>query len=77
MSEPEPKPREPGSAPSLWQVLQSVNAAFFGVQSSKNRERDFKQGKASHYIVVGLIMTVVFILLMVGVVKLVLRGAGL
>ncbi len=60
----------------LIQVIKSVSASMFGVQSSKNRERDFTKGKASHYIIVGLIFTVLFILVLVGVVKLVLNLAG-
>lgn len=66
-----------GKAPGFWQVVQSVNAAFFGVQTGSNRERDFKRGKASHFIAVGLVMTVLFVLMVIGVVRLVLRGAGL
>ena len=68
---------EPQKSPSLWQVVASVAASFFGVQSSKNRERDFKHGKAAHFIVVGLVATVVFVLAVVLVVRLVLRQAGL
>lgn len=61
---------------SILQVLKSVLASFFGVQSSKNREHDFKHGKPSQYIVVGLILTVIFILTVVAVVRLVLYLAG-
>jgi hypothetical protein len=42
-------------------VLQSVFAAMFGVQSDKNRERDFAAGYVSEYIFVGIIMTIVFV----------------
>lgn len=62
---------------SLWDTIASVGASFFGVQSSKNRERDFKHGKAAHFIVVGLVATAVFIVAVVLVVRLVLRNAGL
>ncbi len=62
--------------PNFFQVVLSVLASFFGVQSHKNRERDFTHGKPEHYIVAGLLMTVVFILLIWGVVKLVLSIAG-
>lgn len=62
--------------PNVFQVIGSVWAAFFGVQSSKNRERDFKHGKASHFIIAGLLMTAVFVLLIWGVVRLVLRVAN-
>lgn len=63
--------------PTLWQVIKSVNASFFGVQSSANRERDFRHGKAHHFIIIGAVMTVVFILVVVMAVKLALSQAGL
>jgi len=47
---------------SLFRVVLSVVAAMFGVQSSKNRERDFAKGRPAAYIIVGLIMTLLFIL---------------
>ena len=60
----------------LWAVMKSVSAAFFGVQSSKNRERDFVHGKASHYILVGLLATFTFIAVVWLAVVLVLKSAG-
>ena len=57
---------------TFWQVLHSTLAAAFGVQSSKNRERDFTRGKASHFIIMGIGFTALFVLLMVGLVQLVL-----
>ncbi|MBI1424478.1 MAG: DUF2970 domain-containing protein [Gammaproteobacteria bacterium] len=62
--------------PSLWDVTKSVQAALFGVQSSKNYERDFQHGKASQYIIIGLIATAIFIGAIIGVVMLVLKLAG-
>jgi hypothetical protein len=62
----EPKP------PSFWQVLGSVLASMFGVQSSRRHEADFTQGKPVHYILVGLLATALFILAVWGVVTLVL-----
>lgn len=67
---------EPQKSPSLWQVVASVAASFFGVQSSKNRERDFKHGKAAHFIVIGLVATVTFIGLVILLVRLALHQAG-
>ena len=64
------------SPPSLWQLFLSVLAAFFGVQSSANRERDFKHGKPHQFILLGLIATLAFIGLVLLLVKLVLRFAG-
>jgi len=57
---------------TLWQIICSVFAAAFGVQSDKNRERDFKQAKPSTYIIAGVIFTIVFVLVVIAVVKLVL-----
>jgi hypothetical protein len=70
MPDPEQK------APTLWQVIGSVLASFFGVQSSKNRERDFKHGKAAHFIVVGLLATAAFVGLVILLVRLALHQAG-
>lgn len=61
---------------TLLQVLQSVLAAMFGVQSGRNRERDFNRGSPSQYIIIGLIVVALFVLTIFGVVKLVLSVAG-
>lgn len=52
--------KQPGSM-SVKQILSSVFAAALGVQSSKNRERDFKQGSIKIFIAAGLIFTALFI----------------
>ena len=62
--------------PSLLQVVGSVIASFFGVQSSRARVRDFKHGRAGVFIAVGIVMTVAFVLTVLLVVKLVLKQAG-
>lgn len=62
--------------PSFWQMLQSVLAAAFGVQSGKNRARDFTHGKPSHFIVLGVGFTLVFVLVLYALVRLVLHLAG-
>jgi hypothetical protein len=58
------------------QVVGSVFAAGLGVQSSKNRERDFKQGRFGVFLAAGIIFTLLFIGIVFTVVQLVLRGAG-
>ncbi len=60
---------------SILQVIQSVLAATMGVQSNRNRERDFKQGTPRVFIVAGLLATGLFILTVYGVVQLVLKSA--
>ncbi|HTT09165.1 MAG TPA: DUF2970 domain-containing protein [Gammaproteobacteria bacterium] len=66
----------PGSHPGLLQTMKSVLAAGFGVQSAKNRERDFTGGSPGRFVVAGLIGTAIFVLTMVLIVRMVLRLAG-
>ncbi|MBT3812235.1 MAG: DUF2970 domain-containing protein [Gammaproteobacteria bacterium] len=58
--------------PTLKQVIQSVLAAFIGVQSDANRKRDFDHGSLSSYLIVGAIATVLFILMLVAIVSFIL-----
>ena len=60
----------------LWDMLQSILAAAIGVQSGKKRSRDFSRGKPSHFIILGVAFTLVFVLMIIAVVKLVLHLAG-
>lgn len=69
MSEPEHSDQ---GKPTFLQVMMSVVAAAFGVQSSANRERDFKHGDPLVFIAAGLLFTVLFVLTVVGIVFLVL-----
>jgi len=59
-----------GKPPTFWQMLHSVLAAALGVQSGKNRARDFTHGKASHFIALGVLFTLVFVLVLIGLVQL-------
>jgi UPF0716 family protein affecting phage T7 exclusion len=68
--------KDQANAPSLFSVLGSVLASMFGVQSNRKREQDFVHGKPSQYIVIGLLVTLAFILLVWGVVTLVMKLAG-
>ena len=58
------------------QVVSSVFAAGLGVQSSKNRERDFKQGSFGVFIAAGIIFTLLFIGAVVGIVQMVVKNSG-
>ena len=62
--------------PGLRQIITSVFPAAFGVQSSKNQERDFKHGKARVFIISGIIFTLLFIGTVFTVVRMVLKQAG-
>ena len=60
---------------SILSVMSSVVAASFGVQTNKNRERDFEQGRFHHFVIGGIVFAVIFILLIVGIVKIVMHFA--
>jgi len=62
---------------SFVKLLMSVLSAFIGVQSEANRKRDFSNGKLSHFIIIGLLLGLAFILIVIGVVQLVLKLAGI
>ena len=62
---------------SFGQLLLSTLSAFIGVQSNANRERDFKYGKISHFILIGLLFASVFVGTLVGVVKIVMSVTGI
>ena len=68
--------QDEAQGPSLLGVLGSVLASMFGVQSSRKREEDFTHGKPSQYVIVGLLVTVAFMLAVWGVVSLVMKVAG-
>ena len=59
----EDKPPVESRPPTFWQMLHSVMAAAFGVQSGKNRERDFTHGKPVHFLLLGLMFSVVQLVL--------------
>lgn len=63
--------------PSFMSVLLSTLAAAIGVQSNKNRERDFKHGNVTTYIIAGLVFTALFVFTVAMVVKAVLDSSGL
>jgi hypothetical protein len=49
------------SKPGLISVVKSILAAGIGVQSEKNRTRDFEQGNPLLFIIGGIIFTLLFI----------------
>jgi hypothetical protein len=61
---------------SFWQLLLSTMAAFIGVQSNANRERDFTHGKISHFIAIGILFGLTFVLTIVTVVKIIMAYAA-
>ncbi len=61
---------------SLFSLMGSVISASFGVQTSKNRERDFEHGQFHHFVIGGIVFAILFVLLLVGLVKVIMHFAG-
>ena len=61
---------------STWEVMGSLLASAFGVQSEKARERDFHRGKIHQFVIAAIVFTLVFILSIYGIVQLVLSYAA-
>lgn len=79
MSDNQNNKRDESSKQTKMRLRDMVSTILFGalgVQSNKARERDFSQGKPSHFIYFGLGFMLVFILVLAGVVKLVTHLAG-
>lgn len=53
---------------SITQIFGSVFAAMMGVQSDKNRERDFNATNPKAYIIAGIVFTIAFVATIVSVV---------
>ena len=70
-------PATPPKKTTVWQEIASVLASFAGVQSRKNRERDFTGGNAKRFLVIGIVMTLLFVLGVYTVVQIVLKQVGL
>lgn len=64
--------KQPSKPIPFWQVVISVIQASFGVQNSRNRERDFTQGKFMAFVVAALLFTAIFVMTIAFVVSLVL-----
>ncbi|TDP37566.1 hypothetical protein DEU29_10628 [Idiomarina aquatica] len=62
--------------PGIVSTIFSVIAAFFGVQSESNRQRDFKHGSPLAYIIVGIILATVMVFGLIGVVNWVLAASS-
>ena len=61
-----------GQPPTFWQVLGSALAALGGIQSQANRERDCTHGNPKLFAAVGVLLTTLFVLTLVGATKLIL-----
>ena len=59
-------------APSFWQMVGSTMLSFLGVSKESRRQRDFQYGNPKVFIATGFILAFLFIMAVVGVVKMVL-----
>ena len=83
MNKPQtPKPEPDTSNPkenkgtSVWQVIQSTLAGLFGIQSEKNRQKDFKQGSMADYILAGVVGVVILLIGMAVLVSSVIESSS-
>jgi len=53
-------------------TLKSAMSAAIGVQSEANRKRDFSHGKPIHFIIAGLLVTLMFLLVIGLLVKVII-----
>jgi len=53
----------------------SIFAAWFGVQTKANRDRDFEQGKFHHFVVGGLVFAPLLVFFVLGLVQVVMHFA--
>ena len=56
----------------VWHLFSSTLAAFLGVQSDKNRQRDFKTNSPVPFIAMGIVLAVIFVATLLFIVKQVL-----
>lgn len=73
--EPKQAPSEPARKHGnlgFLETLKSVLWAMVGVRAKGKAEQDFTRGKASHFIIIGILFAVMFILLLTFVVNSVL-----
>jgi hypothetical protein len=57
---------------SLWRVFSSTVAAFFGVQTEQNRQKDFKDQSPLPFIIMGIILAIVLVISLILIVNQVL-----
>ena len=69
-------PADAPDKPTLLQLVWSMVAAFCGVQNEANHDRDdshLERAGFMPYIVIGILMTLLFIVAIAGIVQLILR----
>ena len=67
--------KKDNNKPSLGNVIASTLAAAAGIQKDSNRERDFQHGNFKHFVISGIVFTILFIGIVIAVVNLVLSDS--
>ena len=67
---------EKSSKVSWWQTFLSVCMSFLGVQKNSHRTRDFQKGSPIRFIIMGFVLTILFIVSIILLVNVVLQSAG-
>ncbi len=57
----------------VFKIVKSVLSAMIGVQKKENLENDFSQKSVMPFVIVGILMTLIFLVTIWGVVQLVLN----
>lgn len=70
------KPNPKNQKPNLLQVVSSIAAGMFGVQSQRNRQRDFSHSSPLPFILAGISFILLFVLIMVGIVTVVMKAGA-
>jgi uncharacterized membrane protein len=60
---------EPTDSPGLGTLVMAVLAGAIGVNSSKNRKKDFSAKSATPYIIAGILFTVLFMISLYGLIQ--------
>ncbi|MDO9453953.1 MAG: DUF2970 domain-containing protein [Stagnimonas sp.] len=71
-----PTPQKPDQKPGLISGIVSALAALIGIQSSRNRERDFKRAKPEVLIFGGMIAVMLFIVCVLFAVRVAMQHAS-
>jgi len=70
------QPQDEKSDATFGQAAASAAAAMFGVQSSKNREQDFKAKSPAKFIFMGMVMVMIFVTCVLFAVRCSMQQAG-
>jgi hypothetical protein len=57
---------------SIWRVFSSTVAAFFGVQTEQNRQKDFQTQSPLPFIIMGIVLAIALVISLILIVNQVL-----